>query len=222
MDQRRNERAVEVGDPRENPYEQRYWMGVGIAEEFGKGRFAIAQDLAASAAVVIGRDNNEVSERLWAPRVGPARPFHPWWRVGYQALIGERRVYVCARAPGISGCIASVYRPSVWPHVREETLLLIQLLCGMTCERVSEEIRTALNIDVMRADEGDLGEYGAAPELKGGGKREIPEKTRRPTASSGRIPTCENPGVTRREVGTRIALVRGQQANRSGKWYKRE
>ncbi|KAJ8883943.1 hypothetical protein PR048_015799 [Dryococelus australis] len=32
--------------------------------------------------------------------------------------------------------------------------------------------------------------------MKGRGKREIPEKTRRPTASSGTIPTCENP-VTR-------------------------
>ncbi|KAJ8873898.1 hypothetical protein PR048_024734 [Dryococelus australis] len=31
---------------------------------------------------------------------------------------------------------------------------------------------------------------------EGAGKREIPEKTRRPTASSGTIPTCENP-VTR-------------------------
>ncbi|KAJ8879824.1 hypothetical protein PR048_020432 [Dryococelus australis] len=30
-----------------------------------------------------------------------------------------------------------------------------------------------------------------------GGKREIPEKTRRPAASSGTIPTCENPGVAR-------------------------
>ncbi|KAJ8881325.1 hypothetical protein PR048_017806 [Dryococelus australis] len=33
--------------------------------------------------------------------------------------------------------------------------------------------------------------------MQGRGKREIPEKTRRPTASSGMIPTCENP-VTRR------------------------
>ncbi|KAJ8870876.1 hypothetical protein PR048_027177 [Dryococelus australis] len=30
-----------------------------------------------------------------------------------------------------------------------------------------------------------------------GGKREIPEKTRRPASSSGTIPTCENPEVTR-------------------------
>ncbi|KAJ8882949.1 hypothetical protein PR048_014788 [Dryococelus australis] len=39
-------------------------------------------------------------------------------------------------------------------------------------------------------------EYGAAPELGGGGRRRIPEETRRPAASSGTIPTCENP-VTR-------------------------
>ncbi|KAJ8891644.1 hypothetical protein PR048_004172 [Dryococelus australis] len=46
--------------------------------------------------------------------------------------------------------------------------------------------------------------YGAAPDSKGGGKREIPEKTRRPVASSGTIPTCDNleatpPGI---EPGT--------------------
>ncbi|KAJ8870809.1 hypothetical protein PR048_027108 [Dryococelus australis] len=34
-----------------------------------------------------------------------------------------------------------------------------------------------------------------APECKGGGKWEIPEKTRRPAASSGKIPTYEDPGV---------------------------
>ncbi|KAJ8874024.1 hypothetical protein PR048_024864 [Dryococelus australis] len=48
-------------------------------------------------------------------------------------------------------------------------------------EGVSEEIWTALNSEVSRADEGG----------------EIPEKTRRPAASSGTIPTCEIPGLTR-------------------------
>ncbi|KAJ8894238.1 hypothetical protein PR048_006850 [Dryococelus australis] len=32
------------------------------------------------------------------------------------------------------------------------------------------------------------------------GKRDIPEKTRRPAASSGTIPTCRNPGVTQPEI----------------------
>ncbi|KAJ8865940.1 hypothetical protein PR048_033463 [Dryococelus australis] len=48
--------------------------------------------------------------------------------------------------------------------------------------------RAALNIEVLRADEGEVS--------KGEGKLEIPEKTRRPAASSGTIPTRENPGVT--------------------------
>ncbi|KAJ8888056.1 hypothetical protein PR048_007542 [Dryococelus australis] len=38
--------------------------------------------------------------------------------------------------------------------------------------------------------------YIHSTRMEGRGKREIPEKTRRPTASSGTIPTCENP-VTR-------------------------
>ncbi|KAJ8871224.1 hypothetical protein PR048_027530 [Dryococelus australis] len=36
--------------------------------------------------------------------------------------------------------------------------------------------------------------------MQGRGKWEIPEKTRRPAASSGTIPTYENPGVTRPEI----------------------
>ncbi|KAJ8894910.1 hypothetical protein PR048_000217 [Dryococelus australis] len=40
------------------------------------------------------------------------------------------------------------------------------------------------------------GEHGAAPECNDGGKRENSEKTRRPAASSGTIPTNGNPGAT--------------------------
>ncbi|KAJ8887812.1 hypothetical protein PR048_014030 [Dryococelus australis] len=36
----------------------------------------------------------------------------------------------------------------------------------------------------------------SSAEMQGGRKREIPEKTRRPAASPGMIPTCENPGAT--------------------------
>ncbi|KAJ8871316.1 hypothetical protein PR048_027633 [Dryococelus australis] len=53
--------------------------------------------------------------------------------------------------------------------------------------KLTSPIWEALNIKVKR------GEYGSAPECRGGGKREIPEKTRRPAGSSGTIPTCENP-----------------------------
>ncbi|KAJ8898047.1 hypothetical protein PR048_003407 [Dryococelus australis] len=56
------------------------------------------------------------------------------------------------------------------------------------------EIWAALNIEVLRADEGD---YGAATECNEG---EIHDKTRRPVASSRTLPTCENPGATPPEV----------------------
>ncbi|KAJ8868337.1 hypothetical protein PR048_029853 [Dryococelus australis] len=36
--------------------------------------------------------------------------------------------------------------------------------------------------------------------MQGMGKRDIPEKTRRPEASSGTIPTCENPGLTQPRI----------------------
>ncbi|KAJ8895035.1 hypothetical protein PR048_000359 [Dryococelus australis] len=51
---------------------------------------------------------------------------------------------------------------------------------------VSEESWTALNVEVLRADE-----VWSSAGMRGRGKREIPEKTRRPTALSGTIPTRE-------------------------------
>ncbi|KAJ8881452.1 hypothetical protein PR048_017933 [Dryococelus australis] len=54
-------------------------------------------------------------------------------------------------------------------------------------------------------------EYRTAPEFKGGRKREIPKKTRRPAASSGTIPTYENPGVT--PPGIEPGLSRGETSS---------
>ncbi|KAJ8897433.1 hypothetical protein PR048_002779 [Dryococelus australis] len=42
--------------------------------------------------------------------------------------------------------------------------------------------------------------------MKGRGKREIPEKTRRPTASSGTIPTCENPDLYTDTITTQTQI----------------
>ncbi|KAJ8890456.1 hypothetical protein PR048_009965 [Dryococelus australis] len=67
----------------------------------------------------------------------------------------------------------------------------------------TEEIWTALNIEDMKTDEGE--------ECKGGGKREIPEKTRGPAASSGTIPPCDYLGTTR--SGNRNSLT-GVQCSR--------
>ncbi|KAJ8878138.1 hypothetical protein PR048_022605 [Dryococelus australis] len=54
--------------------------------------------------------------------------------------------------------------------------------------------RRFLNIVGFRADECEERRVRSSTGMKGSGKREIPEKTRRPAASSGNILTCENPG----------------------------
>ncbi|KAJ8893528.1 hypothetical protein PR048_006126 [Dryococelus australis] len=67
--------------------------------------------------------------------------------------------------------------------------------------------------EVLRADEVmDVSMERRWNERAGGGGRQIPEKTRRP--SSGTIPTCEN-GVPGRGLNTVYALVAGEQFNRS-------
>ncbi|KAJ8877710.1 hypothetical protein PR048_022165 [Dryococelus australis] len=67
----------------------------------------------------------------------------------------------------------------------QRSKVLMRLAAG-----VNQEILGAFNIEVLRAGE------GGARGVRSGGKREIPEKIRRPAASSGTIPTSENPGAT--------------------------
>ncbi|KAJ8885892.1 hypothetical protein PR048_012098 [Dryococelus australis] len=62
---------------------------------------------------------------------------------------------------------------------------------------LSEEIWAALNNEVLRADEGEMRREWISAGMRGRRKQDIFEKTRQPAASSGTIPTCENPGVTR-------------------------
>ncbi|KAJ8882629.1 hypothetical protein PR048_014441 [Dryococelus australis] len=80
-----------------------------------------------------------------------------------------------------------------WPHDPEFSRVHQARLHNPLCTRVSEEIWTALNIEALRAEEGEMSGAG----MKGRGKREIPEKTRRPAVFFDTIPTCENQGVTR-------------------------
>ncbi|KAJ8870008.1 hypothetical protein PR048_029019 [Dryococelus australis] len=81
--------------------------------------------------------------------------------------------------------------------------------------RVSEHIWAAHNSEVLRTNEGDSGEYGAALELRGVGNGSSPTKTHRPASPSGTIPSCENPGVTRPGIKLGFSLMGGEQGNRS-------
>ncbi|KAJ8877929.1 hypothetical protein PR048_022388 [Dryococelus australis] len=60
----------------------------------------------------------------------------------------------------------------------------------------SEEIRAALNSEVLRADGREVRGVWSSTGMKGRVKREIPKKTRRSAASSVTFPICENPGAT--------------------------
>ncbi|KAJ8866250.1 hypothetical protein PR048_032093 [Dryococelus australis] len=56
-----------------------------------------------------------------------------------------------------------------------------------------EEIWAALNIEGLRANEGEAKCVWSNTGMQGRGKREIPEKTHRPATSFGTIPTFRNP-----------------------------
>ncbi|KAJ8874962.1 hypothetical protein PR048_022852 [Dryococelus australis] len=56
-------------------------------------------------------------------------------------------------------------------------------------------------------------EVWSSAEIKCWGKQEIPEKTRRPAASSGIIPTCKNPGVTRPAIERCFEFVYSKHGN---------
>ncbi|KAJ8881045.1 hypothetical protein PR048_017518 [Dryococelus australis] len=55
-----------------------------------------------------------------------------------------------------------------------------------------QKVWAALNSKVLRADEDEVRRVWSSAGMKGRRKREIPKRTRRPVASSGTIPTCEN------------------------------
>ncbi|KAJ8879374.1 hypothetical protein PR048_019982 [Dryococelus australis] len=59
---------------------------------------------------------------------------------------------------------------------------------------VNEEICAALNIEILRTDESEMGRIWSSVGMGWREERKITEKTCRPL--SGTIPTCGNPGVT--------------------------
>ncbi|KAJ8878414.1 hypothetical protein PR048_018992 [Dryococelus australis] len=58
------------------------------------------------------------------------------------------------------------------------------------------DIWATLDIEILRVDEGGVRRVWSSAGMQGRRKREIPEKTRRPAASSGTIRRCESAGVT--------------------------
>ncbi|KAJ8872414.1 hypothetical protein PR048_026018 [Dryococelus australis] len=117
-------------------------------------------------------------------------------------------------APG-SGCVCVVAQRGTSVARCSHKILFIP----------AKHIWMALDMYVLRADAGDRWVWSSA-EIEGRGKREISEKTHRPTASSGTIPTCENPETDEDEARrvwsssgiARSSLERGKSMCRRCAW----
>ncbi|KAJ8875261.1 hypothetical protein PR048_023156 [Dryococelus australis] len=93
-------------------------------------------------------------------------------------------IIMYVRAPAASVC-------SSVPQTRCGTVIGAGFIAGLLL---------AQRASVSRADEGEMMWEWSSARMQGRGKREIPEKTRRPETSSGKISTCENPGVVRQGI----------------------
>ncbi|KAJ8866112.1 hypothetical protein PR048_033636 [Dryococelus australis] len=114
-----------------------------------------------------------------------------------QASSANSIIIDCARGAGSEQPLTRT-GPYCVPCSAPELLLSSpspRILMLMEC---SGDIWTAvpLNIEVLRADEGEASSAG----IHGWMKREVPEKTRLPAASSATIPTCENPRASPPEI----------------------
>ncbi|KAJ8872166.1 hypothetical protein PR048_025768 [Dryococelus australis] len=129
--------------------------------------------------VIYGNNTARPQARTVPPTA--CRPRRP----GYSANIYRSRRHLAAP---FNGCVFVGERPptTTWRRLKIFSVTLF----GHALEEV---LRTPRAND--SCSQAHAAEY--LHRKHGRGKWEIPEKARRPTASSGTIPTCENPGVTR-------------------------
>ncbi|KAJ8882986.1 hypothetical protein PR048_014825 [Dryococelus australis] len=109
------------------------------------------------------------------------------WNTG---LVGAERITPGRRRRSTALAGHVIRTPNLWREVRAAAVILTSIL-------VSEDFWVVLNSEVLRVDEGEVRRVWSSVGMKGQEKREIPEKIRRAAASSGTIPTCDNPGLIR-------------------------
>ncbi|KAJ8873907.1 hypothetical protein PR048_024743 [Dryococelus australis] len=86
--------------------------------------------------------------------------------------------------------------PPPLASIREAFLPPLDQRDTNTALNIRHRLPRSRDIEVLRADEGEVRRVWSSAVMNGWGKREIPEKTRRPASFSGTIPTCENLGAT--------------------------
>ncbi|KAJ8876779.1 hypothetical protein PR048_021226 [Dryococelus australis] len=98
----------------------------------------------------------------------------------------------------LTGVVCASPLSREWPQYIQFLPATLWLLVPAVCaERVHHCAGTSLPCNTTPHA---TGKGCSRAGMKGRAKREIPEKTRRPTASSGTIHTCENPGVTQLRI----------------------
>ncbi|KAJ8871313.1 hypothetical protein PR048_027630 [Dryococelus australis] len=123
------------------------------------------------------------------------------WLLYNRAKVIETPLRICATSiTPVSGGHQALTRrlAEEWDHIEQDYTRKVISNMQTRLEDVIRQkgYRTrdldGSNSEVLRADAA-----WSNAGIKGRGKREITEKTRRPMPSSGKIPTCENPEVTR-------------------------
>ncbi|KAJ8870896.1 hypothetical protein PR048_027197 [Dryococelus australis] len=187
-----------------------YWRRVtwGVSNEERPKQKRIAKVCARSTPPEIG----SLSRHLPAQTNVIARPPYPSGRVVMKGLFPRDCVHV--QAAYVSGeipreiCVCGNHigasrRFRVEPQImtgryKTAEATLIPIFVSAAWYVYQPRPNKHLAIDGVEANyRCSLPTRASAAGMKGRGKREIPEKTCRPAASSGTIPTCENPGGTR-------------------------
>ncbi|KAJ8867879.1 hypothetical protein PR048_031684 [Dryococelus australis] len=188
MELRRNERAGETGDPRQNPPTN----GIVRHESHVRksGDLTVRWHSAKVGSRVCPCSPDMFVWRMEAKTLasGPDLPPNfPLSALG-SPLVDDQPIMNAVKYREVSG-VERTYRTTVSSNTDINRIGVLAVVCK----------------------DDSLLLYHNGAELKGRGKREIPEKTRRPTASSGTIPTSEKP-VTRPGIEpeyTRNKMLRG-------------
>ncbi|KAJ8878445.1 hypothetical protein PR048_019023 [Dryococelus australis] len=134
--------------------------------------------------------------------VRSSNPFCRVWPLSLPPPLPDRAM----ESSSAGGMDAPPRRPTALPRAGAFLRLRSAIL--------SEEIWTALNIEVLRADEGEARWVWSGAGMQGWGKREIPEDNPLTSGIVRHDSTCANPGATPPEIEYRFALVMAE-----GQWW---
>ncbi|KAJ8867677.1 hypothetical protein PR048_031480 [Dryococelus australis] len=219
MEWRRNEEARETGDPRENlpingvvpsrfpraKIRITFRIAANVVSKdhvdelvsclkissllCARSTFPITYDETGGTAVAGRLDCSPLTkENRFQSPVGPLRIFasedRPGRRRRSAGFLGDLRPIKSGAAPFSPQAPTSALKVTL---LRAATNLFTSLLSRGHTEKPENK---TLRYKVLRADKGDSGGEWISAGMKSWGKREIPEETRRPTASSGTTPTA--------------------------------